>query len=163
LAVRQKYADDQGGFLAATLTCYAFFAVFPLRLLLVTGLGFALSGDASLQRRVLHSVLAQFPIIGPQLQRNVHSLRGSGVALAIGLGGSLWAGMGVVLAAQNAMNHLWDVRFAIGPTRSSRDCVPSCCCWCLGLPACSPRGLPASRVVLHLWVFARAGSCCRCW
>jgi uncharacterized BrkB/YihY/UPF0761 family membrane protein len=75
LAVRQKYADDQGGYLAATLTCYAFFAVFPLLLLLVTGLGFTLSGDVGLQRRVLHSVLTQFPIIGPQLQRNVHSLR----------------------------------------------------------------------------------------
>jgi membrane protein len=115
LAVRQKYADDQGGYLAATLTCYAFFAVFPLLLLLVTGLGFALSGDVSLQRRVLHSVLAQFPIIGPQLQHNVHSLRGSGVALFIGIAGSLWAGMGVVLAAQNAMNHLWDVPFRDRP------------------------------------------------
>jgi membrane protein len=115
LAVRQKYADDQGGYLAATLTCYAFFSVFPLLLLLVTGLGFALGGDVSLQRRVLHSVLAQFPIIGPQLQRNVHSLRGSGVALGIGIAGSLWAGMGVVLAAQNAMNHLWDVPFRDRP------------------------------------------------
>lgn len=115
LAVRQKYADDQGGYLAATLTCYAFFSVFPLLLLLVTALGFALSGDVSLQRRVLHSVLAQFPIIGPQLQRNVHSLRGSGVALGIGIAGSLWAGMGVALAAQNAMNHLWDVPFRDRP------------------------------------------------
>jgi membrane protein len=115
LAVRQKYADDQGGYLAATLTCYAFFAVFPLLLLLVTGLGFALSGDVGLQQRVLHSVLAQFPIIGPQLQRNVHSLRGSGVALGIGIAGSLWAGMGVALAAQNAMNHLWDVPFRDRP------------------------------------------------
>jgi membrane protein len=115
LAVRQKYADDQGGYLAATITCYSFFAVFPLLLLLVTGLGFALSGDVNLQRRVLHSVLAQFPIIGPQLQRNVHSLRGSGVALGIGVAGSAWAGMGVVLAAQNAMNHLWDVPFRDRP------------------------------------------------
>jgi membrane protein len=115
LAVRQKYADDQGGYLAATLTCYAFFSVFPLLLLLVTGLGFALSGDVSLQRRVLHSLLAQFPIIGPQLQRNVHSLRGSGLALGIGIAGSLWAGMGVALAAQNAMNHLWDVPFRDRP------------------------------------------------
>ncbi len=43
LAVRQKYADDQGGYPAATLTCYAFFAVFPLLLLLVTGLGLVAS------------------------------------------------------------------------------------------------------------------------
>jgi membrane protein len=69
----------------------------------------------TLQRQVLHSVLARFPIIGPELQRNVHSLRGSGVALAIGIAGSLWAGIGVVLAAQNAMNHLWDVPFRDRP------------------------------------------------
>ena len=115
LAVRQKYSEDQGGYLAATVAYYAFFSLLPLLLLLITGLGYALSGDPSLQRRVLHSVLVQFPIIGPQLQRNVHSLRGSGLALAIGIGGSLWAGMGVALAAQNAMNHLWDVPFRDRP------------------------------------------------
>jgi membrane protein len=115
LAVRQKYSEDQGGYLAATVAYYAFFSLLPLLLLLITGLGYALSGDPSLQRRVLHSVLVQFPIIGPQLQRNVHSLRGSGLALGIGIGGSLWAGMGVALAAQNAMNHLWDVPFRDRP------------------------------------------------
>jgi membrane protein len=115
LAVRQKYSEDQGGYLAATLAYYAFFSLLPLLLLVITGLGYALSGDPGLQRRVLHSVLTQFPIIGPQLQRNIHSLRGSGVALAVGIGGSLWAGMGVAIAAQNAMNHLWDVPFRDRP------------------------------------------------
>ena len=115
LAVRQKYAEDQGGYLAATLAYYAFFSLLPILLLVITGLGYALSGDPGLQKRVLHSVLTQFPIIGPQLQRNIHSLRGSGVALAVGIGGSLWAGMGVAIAAQNAMNHLWDVPFRDRP------------------------------------------------
>jgi membrane protein len=115
LAVRQKYAEDQGGYLAATLAYYAFFSLLPLLLLLITGLGYALSGHPGLQRHVLHSVLTQFPIIGPQLQRNIHSLRGSGVALAVGIGGSLWAGMGFAIAAQNAMNHLWDVPFRDRP------------------------------------------------
>jgi len=49
--------DDEGGHLRRR-SCYVFLAVFPLLLLPVTGLGFALSGDASLQRRVLHSLLA---------------------------------------------------------------------------------------------------------
>jgi uncharacterized BrkB/YihY/UPF0761 family membrane protein len=34
LAVLMKYADDQGGYLAATITYYAFFAIFPLLLVL---------------------------------------------------------------------------------------------------------------------------------
>ena len=36
LAVLQKYADDQGGYLAATITYYGFFAIFPLLLVLTT-------------------------------------------------------------------------------------------------------------------------------
>jgi len=39
LAVRQKYADDQGGYLAATISYYGFFPVFPLLLVFTTLLG----------------------------------------------------------------------------------------------------------------------------
>ena len=44
LAVLHKYADDQGGYLAATITYYGFFAIFPLLLVLTTVLGFVLRG-----------------------------------------------------------------------------------------------------------------------
>jgi YihY family inner membrane protein len=109
LAVRQKYADDQGGYLAASVTYYAFFSIFPLLLVLVTLLGYALQGDPDLQRRVLDSALADFPVIGPQLQTNVHSLRGSAAALAVGIGVAVWAGTGVALALENALDHIWGV------------------------------------------------------
>jgi membrane protein len=109
LAVRQKYAEDQGGFLAASITYYAFFSIFPLLLVLVTLLGYALQGDPDLQRRVLDSALADFPVIGPQLKSNVHSLRGSAPALAIGIGVAVWAGTGVALAIENALDHVWGV------------------------------------------------------
>ena len=109
LAVRQKYADDQGGFLAASVTYYAFFSIFPLLLVFVTLLGYALQGDQDLQRRVLDSALADFPVIGPQLKTNVHSLRGSAPALAVGIGVAVWAGTGVALALENALDHIWGV------------------------------------------------------
>jgi membrane protein len=109
LAVRQKFADDQGGYLAASVTYYAFFSIFPLLLVLVTLLGYALEGDPDLQRRVLDSALADFPVIGPQLQSNVHSLRGSVPALAVGIGVAVWAGTGVALALENALDHIWGV------------------------------------------------------
>jgi YihY family inner membrane protein len=109
LAVRQKYADDQGGYLAASVTYYAFFSIFPLLLVLVTLLGYALEGDPDLQQRVLDSALADFPVIGPQLQTNVHSLRGSAAALAVGIGVAVWAGTGVALALENALDHIWGV------------------------------------------------------
>jgi membrane protein len=109
LAVRQKFADDQGGFLAASVTYYAFFSIFPLLLVLVTLLGYALDGNPSLQHRVLDSALADFPVIGPQLQTNVHSLRGSVAALVVGIVVALWAGTGVALALENALDHVWGV------------------------------------------------------
>jgi membrane protein len=112
-AVLQKYADDQGGYLAATITYYGFFAVFPLLLVLTTVLGFVLQGHPDLERRIVDSALGQFPVIGPQLSRG--SLHGSALALGLGLGLALWAGMGAVLAAQNAMNHLWGVPFKRRP------------------------------------------------
>jgi membrane protein len=108
-AVRQKFAEDQGGYLAASVTYYAFFSIFPLLLVLVTLLGYALDGDPDLQRRVLDSALADFPVIGPQLEDNVHSLTGSATALVIGIGVAVWAGTGVALAVENALDHIWGV------------------------------------------------------
>jgi YihY family inner membrane protein len=106
-ATFQKYSDDQGGYLAATISYYAFFSLFPLLLVLATVLGFVLSGHGDLERSLVDSALGQFPVIGRQL--HAHSLQGSGLALAIGIAAALWAGMGVVQAAQNAMNQVWGV------------------------------------------------------
>jgi membrane protein len=107
LAVIKKYSDDQAGYLAAGITYYAFFSLFPLLLVFVSSLGFVLHSDPSLERSVVHSAIAQFPIVGPQLK--THSLRGSGLGLVLGAVGSLWAGLGVCQAAQNAIDQLWGV------------------------------------------------------
>jgi inner membrane protein YhjD len=108
-AVVKKFGDDGAGQLAALIAYYGFFALFPLLLVFVTVLGFVLEGNPSAQASVLHSTLSQFPIIGEQLEHNIHSLTGSGVGLAIGLLGSLLAGLGITGAAQNAFNHVWYV------------------------------------------------------
>jgi YihY family inner membrane protein len=113
LAVRQKYSDDQGGYLAATVTYYGFFALFPLLLVLTTLLGFVLAGHPSLERSVLRSALGQFPVIGNEL--HARSLRGSVLALVLGSVAAVWSGMGAVLAAENAMNQLWGVPFTRRP------------------------------------------------
>jgi len=108
-AVVKKFGDDQAGQLAALIAYYGFVSLFPLLLVLVTVLGFVLQGNPSAQASILHSTLSQFPIIGTQLQTNVHSLKGSGFALAIGLAGSLLAGLGITGATQNAFNQVWYV------------------------------------------------------
>ncbi|HEX5852453.1 MAG TPA: YihY/virulence factor BrkB family protein [Solirubrobacteraceae bacterium] len=108
-AVIKKFGDDQAGQLAALIAYYGFVSLFPLLLVLVTVLGFVLQGNPSAQASVLHSTLSQFPIIGVQLQTNVHSLKGSGVGLAVGILGSLLAGLGITGASQNAFNQVWHV------------------------------------------------------
>jgi|SRR5579862_660986 len=113
LAVRQKYSDDQGGYLAAILTYYGFFSIFPLLLVATTVLGFVLRGDARLQGSIVDTALGQFPLIGRDLQQ--HRLHGSALALIVGGALSLWSGMGVFLAAENAMNRLWGIPFRRRP------------------------------------------------
>jgi YihY family inner membrane protein len=107
--VVKKYGDDRGGALAILLTYYGFVSLFPLLLLAVTVLGFVVGNDPALQRRLLHSALAEFPIIGAQIQQNIHALRANGVGLAIGLAGLLWGGLGVTQAGQHAMQEIWNV------------------------------------------------------
>jgi uncharacterized BrkB/YihY/UPF0761 family membrane protein len=109
LAVVRKFGDDQGGNLTTLLAWNAFFALFPLLLVLVTLLGSFLRRDPALEQRVLHSVLAEFPILGTQLQQNVHSLRGNGVGLVVGIAGSLWGARGVTQAGQYAMAEVWNI------------------------------------------------------
>ncbi|HVR04601.1 MAG TPA: YihY/virulence factor BrkB family protein [Solirubrobacteraceae bacterium] len=108
-AVVKKFGDDGAGQLAALVAYYGFFALFPLLLVFVTVLGFVLEGNPEAQQSVLHSALSQFPVIGQQLEAHAHSLKGSGLSLAIGVIGSLLAGLGITGAAQNAFNAVWYV------------------------------------------------------
>jgi YihY family inner membrane protein len=109
LATVKKFGEDDAGNLAALISYYTFFSLFPLLLALVTILGFVLHGNPDLQRRILDSALANFPIVGDQIRSNIGSLGGSWAALAVGLAGALWAGLGAMDAAQAAMNAVWDV------------------------------------------------------
>jgi membrane protein len=109
LAVVYKFFDDQGNYLTAMITYYAFVSLFPLLLLLISVLGFALHNDPDLQNRVLDSALSRLPVIGQQIGDNVQSLRGNTVAIVIGALGGLYGSLGVVQAAQNAFNKVWAV------------------------------------------------------
>lgn len=108
IAVVYKFADDQGTYLAALITYYGFLSLFPLLLLLSTILNFALAGNPELQHRVLNSALGQFPVVGAQLS-DPRGVSGSGIGLTVGILGTLYGGLGVAQATQNAMNTVWRV------------------------------------------------------
>lgn len=109
VAVLKKFSDDRGSSLAALVAFYAFFSLFPLLLALVSILGFALEGNPSLRDDVLDTALARIPVIGAQLRSQVEPLQGSGIGLAVGLVGALWAGLGVTLALGRAFADICDV------------------------------------------------------
>lgn len=105
-ATIKKNGEDQAGSFAVAVAFYAFFSIFPLLLVFVTVLGYVLAGDQSLMDSVRSSVLDRFPVIGDSIR---HGLKGSGLALVLGLLLSLWAGSGVTGAMTTALDHVWGI------------------------------------------------------
>jgi YihY family inner membrane protein len=107
--VVKKFGDVRAGSLAAHIAYYTFLALFPLLLLLVTILGFVAQNNVDFQHRLVHSTLAEFPIIGNQIARTVTSLRATGLGLAISLFGLAWGSLGFTQSGQHAMAQVWNV------------------------------------------------------
>lgn len=108
LAVIYKFFDDQGNYLAATITYYAFIAIFPLLLLASSIFGFILQGDPELQNQALNSALGQFPIIGEQLGRP-EGLTGSAGAVIVGSLAATYGCLGLGQSIQNVMATAWAI------------------------------------------------------
>ena len=109
VAVIKKFGEDRASSLAALSAYYAFFSLFPLLLAFVSVLGFVLEGNPQLRDDVIDTALERIPVIGAELRDDIHPLTGSGFALAIGLIGALWAGLGVIVALERAFAEVWDV------------------------------------------------------
>jgi membrane protein len=114
LAVIYKFFDDKGNYLAATLTYYAFVAIFPLLLIASSVLGFLIQGDPQLERTILNSALSQFPIVGEQLGRP-QGLSGSVSAVVVGSLTALYGATGLGQAGQHAMQVVWAVPYNSRP------------------------------------------------
>lgn len=114
-AVVQKFGNDRAGSHATRIAYQGLFALFPLLLLFTTVLGFVLEGNPGLRNELVGSALADFPIVGTQLQGSARPLRGNGVAVAIGVVGTLYGALGVGEAAQAAMNSIWNVPYVDWP------------------------------------------------
>jgi len=109
VAVWKKFSDDRAGDLAALIAYYAFVAIFPLLLVLVTLLDLVLRHDPALRHKLVDSALSAYPVIGTQIKNSVHPLTSTGLALAAGLIGALFGARGVARAMQNALNSVWAV------------------------------------------------------
>ncbi|MCU1393396.1 MAG: hypothetical protein JWM34_1824 [Ilumatobacteraceae bacterium] len=94
---------------AALLAHYGFLSVFPLLAVMTTVLGFVLESYASFRQRIVNSAFANIPFIGQQIKENPTSIHGNVVVLVAGLATALWAGTKCFVAAQYAMNDIWEV------------------------------------------------------
>jgi YihY family inner membrane protein len=106
-AVYKKFGDDRAGNLAALISYYAFFSIFPLLLALVTILGYVLAGHPDLQHKVFTSAVGNFPFIGQHGPSK--PLTGNVAAIVIGLALAVWSGLKVAQTAQTAFNTVYDV------------------------------------------------------
>ena len=109
LAAWKKFSDDRAGLLAALIAYYAFVSLFPLFLVLITILDLVLAGDPALRERVVSSALSNYPVFAPELKSNVRALHSAGLALAVGLTGTLLGARGLADATQNALNTTWAI------------------------------------------------------
>jgi YihY family inner membrane protein len=115
VAVVKKFGDDRAGKHAALLAYYGFLSLFPLLLVFVTLLANALDDDPQLQQRVIDAAMAQFPVLGPQIQGSIRVIQGSGIGLVVGILGTLWGGLGITQSAQDAMNAVWSIPYRQRP------------------------------------------------
>jgi YihY family inner membrane protein len=108
-AVQKKYSDDRGGYLAALVAYYGFLSLFPLLLASFTVAAYVLAGDQHAIQTV-EQHLGSYPIIGPAVTELAgQHLRGSPLAVVIGVAGLVWGATGLAQAAEHTMNEAWNV------------------------------------------------------
>lgn len=106
VATFKKFKEDQTTNMAAMISFWAFFSIFPLFMVLVTVLGWVL--PAGEKNTVMSHIASMFPLLDP---RTIKGLSGSWWALAVGLGTSLWSGIGGVRTTQTAFNSVWEIPY----------------------------------------------------
>ena len=94
---------------ASLLSFWAFLSIFPLLVVATTIVGFVLQDNPDLQDDIIDSVLADIPVLGPQLARDPTAIEGDVFVLVIGLLAALWSGTKVFVGTQLAFDDVWEV------------------------------------------------------
>lgn len=108
-AVIKKYSEDRGGYQAALLTYYGFLSLFPAVLITITLVGWSLQADSHLRQRVISSVTNYFPLVGQDLQQNLHGFSKTGLPLLVGLLVLLYGLRGAADVFRYTVNNIWRV------------------------------------------------------
>lgn len=105
----RKIGDDEAGQRAALLTYYGFLALFPLLLVLTSLLKFFTRSNQAVTNRIVTGITSYMPVIGVQLQQNVHGLGTTGLAFVVGLVLALYGARGVADVLRSSIDRIWEV------------------------------------------------------
>lgn len=108
VAVLKRFGEHAGGRLAATISYWSLFSIFPVLLVFVTILNIVLDDRPDLRAELVDGALGQVPVIGSQLADTQHALTGSRVTIVVGLVVALWSGLAAANALQAALDVIWD-------------------------------------------------------
>lgn len=109
-AVVRRFGADRGAVLGAAMAFAALLSLLPLLLVLGSVLGLLAGRDGGLRRSVLHSALAQFPLLGTALHGHLHELEsGSVVGLGVGIAWVAWWSLRVGRTAETVVLEVWRV------------------------------------------------------
>lgn len=140
-AVAKKYNEDEGGHKAALIAYYGFLSLFPLLLVLSSVIALLAHGGHQVGDQLVRGAVDYFPVIGRDLQQNIHGLGKTGMALVVGLLLTLFGARGVADAIRTSLDHIWQVPYA------QRSSLPGSLLRSMGIITLGGLGLALSPVV----------------
>ncbi len=144
VAVLKKFGDEQAGYQAALITYYGFVSLFPLLMVAFSVLPLVVGGNTELQDQVTKAVFDYFPVVGVDLEQNVHTFRAHGWALVIGLLFALYGARGIANVLQDVSNSIWQI------PKSKRPGFPYNMLRSFGIIFVGGLGLVATTIVLGI-------------
>jgi len=107
MAVLKRFGEHGGGRLAATISYWSFFSLFPLMLAFVTILNLVLKDNPDAREELVEGALGQIPVLGNELSAP-EAIGGSWTTILFGLLAALWTGLAAAKALQVALDEIWD-------------------------------------------------------
>ena len=104
-----NFADDRCTHMAAAISFFGLFALFPLTLLAISVFGIVLR-DASVQARVLQAIVEALPVEETSVEDSLRALADLGPTLtAVALVGSIWSAGALSSAVRRSIDVVFDV------------------------------------------------------
>ncbi|HEV2403669.1 MAG TPA: YihY/virulence factor BrkB family protein [Candidatus Saccharimonadales bacterium] len=106
-AVQRKYSDDEAGYEGVLMTYYGFLSLFPLLFVLLSLLQLSVLQGLHIRSEAVSVINQRLPIVGTQLQANIHSRHSASIVLVVSLLITLYGARSVAVVLQHAMDRLW--------------------------------------------------------